>query len=111
MRSKDILKSLEDINVLCRYLYMDESNSILVDNGMCKIEIKMLETLEFVANNLNFPDTPSMSYTEEMTIPNILAIIKQLKGMPAIEFPSSFKSRWEEIKTMTEHTMALNRIK
>ena len=48
---------------------------------------------------MNFPDLPETNWVEEMNVPTIMAIIDQLKEKPATEFPKSFPSRWEEIRS------------
>jgi hypothetical protein len=45
-----------------------------------------------------------------MTIPNMLGIIDQLKTVPAVEFPTCFANRWEEIKTITDTNVAQNKM-
>ena len=45
-----------------------------------------------------------------MTIPNMLGIIDQLKETPPVEFKNEFKSRWEEIKAITNTNVAQNKM-
>ena len=79
MRNVDTLLDFEDIVILYQYLYMSDDNYVTVDNGVAKLEIRMNENGYFHAKNLNFPDLPDLSYTDMMTIPNMLGIIDQLK--------------------------------
>ena len=111
MRTVDTLLDFEEIPVLWQYLYMNEDHSIIIDNGVTKLEIRMTEHCYFVAKNLRFPDVPDLNYTDMMTIPNMLGIIDQLKNIPAIEFPTCFTNRWEEIKTITNVNVAQNKMK
>ena len=111
MRNIDTLLEMENISILCQYLYMNENNYILIDNGIAKIEIRMTENGFFKAKNLNFPDLPDLNHTKDMTVPNMLAIINQLRGVPAIEYPDSFENRWEEIRQITLSNLSLNLFK
>jgi hypothetical protein len=110
MRTTDTLFALEEIHILWQYLYIDENNFITVDNCVTKLEIRMRENCAFHAKNLKFPDLPDLEYTDMMTIPNMLCIIDQLKHVPAVEFPTCFASRWEEIKTITTTNVAQNKM-
>lgn len=111
MRNVDTLLEFEDIVILYQYLYMDEDNFITVDNGVAKLEIHMNEHGYFHAKNLNFPDLPDLSYTDMMTIPNMLGIIDQLKNTEPAEFKTEFKSKWEEIKTITQANVVQNKMR
>jgi hypothetical protein len=110
MRTTDILFELEEIPILWQYLYMSEDHYITIDNGVTKLEIRMTENCYFHAKNLSFPNLPDMSYTDMMTIPNMLGIIDQLKHSTAVEFPTCFANRWEEIKTITNTNVAQNKM-
>lgn len=111
MRNVDTLLEFEDIIILYQYLYMDEDNFITVDNGVAKLEIRMNEHGYFHAKNLNFPDLPDLDYTDMMIIPNMLGIIDQLKNTEPTEFKTEFKSKWEEIKTITQANVVQNKMR
>ena len=110
MRTTDTLFELEEITILYQYLYIDESHSITIDNGITQLQIRMTDGCYFTSKNLKFPNVPEMSYTDMMTIPNMLGIIDQLKHIPAVEFPTCFTNRWEEIKTITATTVGQNKM-
>jgi hypothetical protein len=110
VRTVDTLFDLEEISILYQYLYMDACHKITIDNGLTRLEIRMTDSGYFMARNLKFSDLPEMSYTDMMTIPNMLGIIDQLKHVPAIEFPTCFTNRWEEIKTITNTNVAQNKM-
>ena len=110
MRTTDTLFDMEEIPILYQYLYMDECHFITVDNGVTKLEIRMTDGCFFKAKNLKFPDVPDLNYTDMMTIPNMLGIIDQLKRSPAVESPTCFTNRWEEIKTITNTNVAQNKM-
>lgn len=110
MRTTDVLFDMEEIPILWQYLYMDENHYITIDNGVTKLEIRMTANCYFHAKNLSFPNLPDIAYTDMMTIPNMLGIIDQLKTVPAVEFPTCFTNRWEEIKTITDTNVAQNKM-
>ena len=110
MRTTDILFDLEEIPILWQYLYMSEDHYITIDNGVTKLEICMTEGCGFRAKNLKFHDVPELNYTDMMTIPNMLGIIDQLKHSPAVEFPTCFTNRWDEVKTITIANVAQNKM-
>lgn len=110
MRTNDVLFELEEISILYQYLYMDESHFITIDNGVAKLEVRMTDDGFFTAKNLNFPEFPPTNYTDMMVVPNLLGIIDQLKEVPPEQF-TSFGSRWEELRTITLSTVALNKMK
>ena len=108
MREKEVLKDLNDVLVLYQYLYMDPANRIVVDNGMAELEIRLDEKLRFYSKNMSFPHLPDMYYSEQMTLPCCLGIIKYLKGQKPIQFPDAFESLWDEIRDMTLRAVAMN---
>lgn len=110
MRATDVLFDLEEITILLQYLYMSEDHYVTVDNGITKLEIRMTDSCYFKARNLRFPDLPGLDYTDMMTIPNMLGIIDQLKHVPAVEFPTCFSNRWEEIKIITCTNVVQNKM-
>ena len=110
MRTTDTLFDLEEISVLYQYLYMNENHYVTVDNGLTLLEIRMTDGCYFKAKNLKFLDVPEHSYTDMMTIPNMLGIIDQLKHTPAAEFPTCFTNRWEEIRTITITNVGHNKM-
>ena len=110
MRTTDTLFDMEEIPILYQYLYMDDGHFITIDNGVTRLEIRMTEGCFFKAKNLRFPDVPDLDYTDMMTIPNMLGIIDQLKRSPAVEFPTCFTNRWDEVKTITTTNVAQNKM-
>lgn len=110
MRTTDTLFDLEEIPILLQYLYMDADHRVVVDNGLAKLEIRMTEYCCFRAKNLKFPAVQELNYTDMMTIPTMLGIIDQLKTVPAVEYPTCFANRWEEIKTITNTNVAQNKM-
>jgi hypothetical protein len=110
MRNVDTLFELEEISILLQYLYMSYDHKIVIDNRLTKLELYMTEECYTLARNLNHPTAPSLDYTEMMNVPNMLGIIDQLKNTPAVEFPTCFTNRWEEIKTIVNTNVAQNKM-
>lgn len=110
MRTRDILvDGFNDILILQRYLYMSEEHYIEITNSIgVKLHIRMGENLHYYCKNTNFPDVPESCWSSDMTNNTMLAIIDQLKEVPAVEYPGRFRSRWEEIKALTGIQMSLN---
>lgn len=109
MRTKDTLMAMENIALLCQYLYMSEEHSITFNNGITDLTIRMADNLSVMCKNIRFQDLPESNWTDNFTPLNCLNIIENLKTMPAEEYKESFENRWEEIKSITLHNLALNR--
>lgn len=110
MRDKQTLIGMNKIATLLQHLYIAEGNTITVENAIgVKLEISMDEHCRFVCKNLNHPTVPPM-VGYDFPISSQLAAIEQLEEQPAMEFPKRFKSRWEEIETITRSNMALNEL-
>lgn len=113
MRTNDILiQGFEEIKILQQYLYMSEDHFIEIENSIgVHLQIRMRENLHYYCKNMNFPDLPEACWSEDMYPENMLAIIDQLKHSNPIEFPKRFKSRWEEIHTITLMNVSQNQLK
>lgn len=106
--NKDELFAIEDYATLMQYLAL--GNKIKVNNGLANIEIWMEDDYKIKGLNLNFKELPPYDYSGEMTLENvILGIVPQLKKQEPEEF-KAFENRWEEIKSITLETVALNKI-
>lgn len=111
MRTTDTLFALEEISILLQYLYMDADHRITIDNRVTKLELYMTDECYTLAKNINLPSVPSLDYTEMLNVPNMLGIIDQLKNAPAVEYPTCFANRWEEIKMITTTNVSQNKMK
>lgn len=108
MRTKDILvNGFEDIKILLQYLYMNKNNTITVSNGIVLLEFSLTENMTLMCQNTAFPELPATP--RDLVLEEMLGCVEQLKEMDAEEFPDRFPNRWEEIKTITKGTLALNR--
>lgn len=110
MRTIDTLfDTFEEIQLLCQYLYMDESHKLLIHNQIgVPLEIFMNENLEIGCRNMNFPDLSPM-WWNDATPSKLNDVIGCLEEEKAVEFPERFKNRWEEVKEITRDNLALNR--
>lgn len=108
MRTKDILFEITDVSIFYQYLYMNKDHRITFNNDLTDLTLSMDDNLYVMCKNERFPDIPPSDFSSTLTLSYILAVIDRLKDMPAIEFPSSFKNRWEEIKTITQTNLSLN---
>lgn len=93
MRTKTNLNKLDDLRILYEFLYIDENNSIIYNNGLTDLEIKMDENFNLKAKNLS--TGIEIFFNQQMDISNTLEIIDILKETPAKI--SEFGNRWEEI--------------
>lgn len=111
MRSNiTLLEGFEDIKTLQQYLYMSEDHHIRITNCLnVPLELRMDEQCQYWCQNLHFPELPETNWSSNMTIETMLDIIYDLQNTPATEFPDRFKNRWEEIKTLTRMTVAVNK--
>lgn len=108
MRTKDTLKEFEEVKIFFEYLYMSDEHRITFFNGITNLQLRMTDNINTLCKNMSFPDSPEMYWDSEMNPSTILAIIEILRKQPAEEFPKSFKSRWEEIRTITQSNVYLN---
>ena len=108
MRRKDVLFKLEDISILLQYLYMSEAHSVVINNGLTDLRIRLDENLNAWCQNLTFPDTPELRFDTELSPEGCVDIIWELSQHPAVEFPDRFDNRWDEIKELTRANMSLN---
>ena len=119
MRNVDVLlDDLPDVLILCQYLYMKEDNRVEVP-GMVPgtvFRFSMDEDMNIVSQfkpNFHGRETEFMppEVDKEMTVRKLISVIDNLKEMPAVEFPKTFKNRWEEVRTIALDTVAMNRMK
>lgn len=104
MRTKTNLNKLDDLRILYEFLYIDENNSIIYNNGLNDLEIKMDENFNLKAKNLS--TGIEIFFNQQMDVPNTLEIIDILKETSARN--SEFGNRWEEICFNVNTSKAVN---
>lgn len=103
------LYSFENYSTLMQALGLGEE--ITINNGMANLTVWMDNDYNILALNNNFKDLPPYNYNQEMTFRNvILGVIPQLKEQKPKEF-KNFPNRWEELKTIVNDTVGLNKYK
>lgn len=109
MRNKDNLLAIEDVKTLMQYLYLSPDHKVEFKNSIgVPLTLSMTDDCEIMCSNGNFPDLPPMAWTSTMTLPVAIGVVDILKKMPAVEYPETFESRWEEVKGICLANMALN---
>lgn len=108
MRTKQQLMEFDNIALLLQYLYMGYSIEIInIINVRLTIRMNP-ETCGFEVENKNFPELGFKPFTDQMTVPVLLDIVKQLKEKPSND-KEHFESKWDEIKTITALNLSLNK--
>lgn len=103
-----LTEGMEDVKTLLQYLYMEEGNSIIIENVLgVQLKIAMDEDMTFTCVNMNFPDVPPMK-NFDFPVSSMFVAVDQLKEQPAKEFPKRFANRWEEIRTIALSTVTAN---
>ena len=108
MKTKSDFFELRDISILLQYLYIDNKHTIIFNNGLTNLEVKMNENYEFKVLNHNFKNQGWKNFTDIMTIPYILGVIEILKETPS-RLPNNFSNEWDEIKTISSFNVVINR--
>lgn len=108
MISKDDFLLYGEIGKLYKYLALNENNFIEVDNGMCKLRLRMTNSGNIVCKNLNFPNVKELNYNDMCFPENLLGIIQQLKETKPTNVSNT--SRWEEISIEVGMVSALNNL-
>ena len=110
MRTNDVLvDGFDNMKTLFQYLYMNEDHYIEVVNAIdVKLKITMNDKGIFKTLNMNFPDFPPATDRDKMDVETCMAIVKQLEKQPPLMKNTAFKSRWDEVKTITKSTVFMN---
>lgn len=109
VRTKDELFMLGEVSTLLQYLFMSEKHTIIFNNGLTDLQIRMDENFNIWCRNLQFPDIPESDFSKQMTTLYMLGVIQILQNTPPVEFKNAFANRWEKIKQITLANLALNR--
>ena len=109
MRTRKRLLGFEDFKILMQYLYLDPLHVVVIRNAIgVPLRLRVNDYGTVLCKNLNFPDVDEVNWTDELT-KEICNVVNELKKTPSVEYPETFLNRWEEIKSITELQMSLNR--
>ena len=107
MRYTTGLKQFDEVNMLLKFLYLSEDNSVKFENSIgCVFELKMRDDGQLVRKSLSTP--VQLEMTDNMDNMFLFAVIDQLKKQTAEVFPESFKNRWEEVRSLCQANLGFN---
>lgn len=109
MKTREDFEIFKNIATLNHYLYMDKDNYIDFFNGVATLRITLNDDYEYQMTNLNFPNLEPTNFSQEMTIPVIKEIIKNLKEQKPEMKNTMLKNRWEEILTIVSMSKTLSK--
>lgn len=119
MRERGVLiNDLPEVLTLCQYLYMKQENCVEVPGMVPEtwFRYSMNEDLDIIEQfkpNMGkggVEEWMPRSIDSEMTIHKLRDVVRNLKDLPAREFPDCFNSRWEEIERIALDTVGINRL-
>lgn len=100
------LKNFDEVNLLLKYLYINEDHSVKYYNAMgFQFKLRMDDDGELL-RTVNGLETELTS--PELTHLELFAIIEQLKKADPEIYPDLFKTRWEEIEQMYNNLAGFN---
>lgn len=106
-RTKEKLKQIEEMDTLWKYLYLNEENYIIFNNGMNNIKLTMNANGRIFSTIADDPD--DFPTIRQVDFPETFEVIKQLKKQES-SFKGSLaiKSEWDRIVAFVELNMFLN---
>ena len=102
-RTKEKLKQIEEMDTLWKYLYLNEENYIIFNNGMNNIKLTMNANGRIFSTIADDPD--DFPTIRQIDFREIFEIIKQLKKqanfiqMSKMNFPTGFSKKFQKWKT------------
>lgn len=106
-RSKEKLKKIEEMDILWKYLYLNEENYVVFNNGMNDIKLTMNANGRIFSAIADDPD--DFLTIRQIDIPEAFEIIKQLKKQESsFKGSSAIKSEWDRITAFVRMNMSLN---
>ena len=106
-RTKEKLKQIEEMDTLWKYLYLNEENYIIFNNGMNNIKLTMNANGRIFSTIADDPD--DFPTIRQIDFREIFEIIKQLKKQEStFKGSSSIKSKWDRITAFVRMNMSLN---
>ena len=106
-RTKEKLKQIEEMYILWKYLYLNEENYVIFNNGMNDIKLTMNANGRIFSTIADDPD--DFPTNRQVDIPETFEIIKQLKKQESsFKGSSTIKSEWDRIIAFVRMNMSLN---
>lgn len=106
-RTKEKLKQIEEMDILWKYLYLNEENYVIFNNGMQQYKLTMNANGKIFSAIADDPD--DFPTIRQIDIPETFEIIKQLKKQESsFKGSSEIKSEWDRIKAFVRMNMSLN---
>ena len=106
-RPKEKLKQIEEMDILWKYLYLNEENYVVFNNGMNDIRLTMNANGRIFSTIADDPD--DFPTIRQVDIPEIFEIIKQLKKQESsFKGSSEIKSEWDRITAFVRMNISLN---
>ena len=106
-RTKEKLKQIEEMDTLWKYLYLNEKNYVVFNNGMNNIKLTMNAVGRILSTVADDPD--DFTTVRQVDIPEIFEIIKQLKKQESsFKGSSAIKSEWDRITAFVRMNISLN---
>ena len=106
-RTKEKLKQIEEMDILWKYLYLNEENYVIFNNGMNNIKLTMNANGRIFSAIADDPD--DFPTIRQVDFCEIFEIIKQLKKQEStFKGSSSIKSEWDRIMAFVRMNMVLN---
>ena len=106
-RTKEKLKQIKEMDTLWKYLYLNEENYVIFNNGMNNIKLTMNANGRIFSTIADDPD--DFSTIRQVDFPEIFEIIKQLKKQESsFKGSSAIKSEWDRITAFVRMNMFLN---
>ena len=106
-RTKEKLKQIEEMDILWKYLYLNEENYVVFNNGMNDIRLTMNANGRIFSTIADDPD--DFPTVRQVDFPEIFEIIKQLKKQESsFKGSSAIKSEWDRIAAFVRMHMSLN---
>ena len=106
-RPKEKLKQIEEMDILWKYLYLNEENYVVFNNGMNDIRLTMNANGRIFSTVADDPD--DFTTVRQVDFPEVFEIIKQLKEQKSsFKGSSTIKSEWDRIVAFVRMNMSLN---
>ena len=106
-RTKAKLKQIEEMDTLWKYLYLNEGNYVIFNNGMNNIKLTMNANGKIFSVLADDPD--DFPTIRQIDFCEIFEIIKQLKKQEStFKGSSTIKNEWNRIVAFVELNMFLN---